>query len=177
MKADLVLTGGTVVTEHGPEQADVAVRDGRIAAIVARGAERFEADEQIHVTGLHVFPGEREPMARAGALAFKAFVCEAVDWFRATDADLLEGMREAVRLDRPVGVHSENDDITARLRARLRAAGRTDLRAHCESRPEVTEWEAINRVVLLARETGARTHVVHISTGEGIDACTAARRA
>jgi allantoinase len=254
MKADLALTGGTVVTEHGPEHADVAVRDGHIAAIAAHGAERFDADEYLDVTGLHVFPGgidphvhlgdqgqsdfedfatgtascaagglttvidmplnlpptidaatlearraevapkayvdfglwgglvpgnlaEMEPMAQAGALAFKAFVCEAVDWFRASDADLLDGMREAVRLDRPVGVHSENDDITARLRARLREAGRTDLRAHAESRPEVTEWEAINRVVLLARETGARTQIVHISTGEGVDACTAARRA
>jgi allantoinase len=254
MKADLVLTNGTVVTEHGPERADVAVRDGRIAAIAAHDAERFDADEQIDVAGLHVFPGgidphvhlgdqgqsdfedfatgtascaagglttvvdmplnlpptvdaatfearreevapkayvdfglwgglvpgnlaDLEPMALAGALAFKAFVCEAVDWFRASDGDLLEGMREAARLDRPVGVHSENDDITARLRSRLRDAGRTDLRAHAESRPEVAEWEAINRVVLLAQETGARTQVVHISTGEGVDACTAARRA
>jgi len=255
MKADLVLTGGTVVTEHGPEHADIVVRSGRIAAIQAHGVERFDdADEQIDVRGLHVFPGgidphvhlgdqgqsefedfatgtascaagglttvidmplnlpptidaatlearrrevapkayvdfglwggivpgnlsELEPMARAGALAFKAFVCDAVDWFRASDADLFEGMREAVRLDRPVGVHSENDDITARLRERLRAAGRTDLDAHGESRPEVTEWEAIERVTLLARETGARTQVVHISTGEGVDTCTAARRA
>jgi len=30
---------------------------------------------------------ELEPMAAAGALAFKAFVCEAADWFRASDAD------------------------------------------------------------------------------------------
>src|SRR3954452_20811518 len=120
---------------------------------------------------------ELEPMAAAGALAFKAFVCEAADWFRASDADLFEGMREAARLDRPVGVHCENEDITARLRARLRAEGRTDIQAHAESRPEVTEWEAIRRVVSLAQATGARTQIVHISTGEGVDACTAARRA
>jgi allantoinase len=121
--------------------------------------------------------GDLEPMAEAGALAFKAFVCEAIDWFAASDGDLYEGMLEAARLDRPVGVHSENDDVTARLRRRLRAAGRSDLRAHGESRPEAAEWEAIQRVVLFASVTGARTQVVHISTGEGIDACTAARRA
>lgn len=118
---------------------------------------------------------ELEPMAEAGALAFKAFVCQAVDWFRVSDADLLEGMQEAERLDRPVGVHCENDDITARLRARLRTAGRTDIRAHAESRPEHAEWEAIQRVLLLARAAGARVQIVHISTGEGVDACTAAR--
>jgi len=254
MKVDLALCNGTVVTEHGVEHADIGVRDGRITAIVAHGADRFDAEEQLDLADLHVFPGgidphvhlgdqgqsefedfatgtascaagglttiidmplnlpptidaatlearreevapkafvdwglwgglvpdnlgDLEPMAQAGALAFKAFVCETTDWFRASDADLLEGMREAVRLDRPVGVHSENHDITARLRERLRAAGRTDLRAHVESRPEVTEWEAIRRVVLLAQETGARTQVVHISTGEGVDACSAARRA
>jgi allantoinase len=121
--------------------------------------------------------GELTPMAAAGALAFKAFVCEAADWFRVSDADLFEGMQEAARLGRPVGVHCENDDITAGLRARLRAAGRTDIRAHAESRPELTEWEAIRRVVSLAQATGARTQIVHISTGEGIDACSAARQA
>jgi allantoinase len=120
---------------------------------------------------------ELEPMAAAGALAFKAFVCEAADWFRVSDAELFEGMQEAARLDRPVGVHCENEDITAALRARLRAAGRVDIRAHAESRPEVTEWEAIRRVVTLGQATGARTQIVHISTGEGIDACSAARRA
>lgn len=254
MKVDLALCNGTVVTEHGTEQADIGVRDERIVAIVAEGAERFDAIEQLDLTGLHVFPGgidphvhlgdqgqsdfedfrtgtgscaagglttvvdmplnlpatidaatfgarreeiaprafvdwglwgglvpgnlgELEPMAEAGALAFKAFVCEAVDWFRLSDADLFEGMHEAARLDRPVGVHCENDEITARLRARLRAAGRKDIRAHAESRPEVTEWEAIRRVVLLAQATGARTQVVHISTGEGVDACSTARRA
>lgn len=254
MKVDLALINGTVVTEHGVQRADIGVRDGRIAALVASGADHLDADEQLDVSGLHVLPGgvdphvhlgdqdqsdfedfatgtascaagglttvidmplnlpptvdavtlearreavapkafvdwglwggvvpgnlaDLEPMAHAGALAFKAFVCEAIDWFAASDGDLYEGMLEAARLDRPVGVHCENDHLTARLRARLRAAGRRDLSAHSESRPEIAEWEAIQRVVLFARETGARTQVVHISTGEGVDLCSAARRA
>jgi dihydroorotase-like cyclic amidohydrolase len=81
--------------------------------------------------------GHLEPMAAAGALGFKAFVCEAVDWFPVDDGDLLEGMQEAARLDRPVGVHCENDGIVARLRGRLRAAGRTDIRAHAGGRPSL----------------------------------------
>lgn len=121
--------------------------------------------------------GELVGMAEAGALAFKAFTCQAVDWFPVSDSELYEGMREAARLDLPVGVHCENDAIIAALRARLCAAGRRDLCAHAESRPEIAEWEAIQRVVLFARDTGARTQVVHISTGEGVDLCWAARRA
>lgn len=116
------------------------------------------------------------PMARTGAIAFKAFTCEAADWFHVADDDLLFGMQEAVALGLPVGVHSENNAIVAALRARLRSAGRRDLEAHAESRPEVAEWEAIARVALFARVTGARTHVVHISTGEGVDTVREARR-
>ena len=40
----------------------------------------------------------------------------------------------------------------------------------------MTEWEAIGRVLLLGRVAGARTHIVHISTGEGVDAVDVARR-
>src|SRR5207244_5171073 len=37
--------------------------------------------------------------------------------------------------------------------------------------------EAINRALLLARVAGARLHVVHVSTAEGVDLIDAARRA
>jgi allantoinase len=116
-------------------------------------------------------------MAALGAIAFKAFTCESADWFHVDDADLLDGMREAARLSLPVGVHCENNAITARLRARLRAVGRRDLRGHAESRPEVAEWEAIARVALVARVAGARAHIVHTSTAEGVDTVVQARRA
>src|SRR5581483_7187652 len=121
--------------------------------------------------------GELAGMAAAGALAFKAFLCRASDWFHVSDGDLLDGMAEAARLGLPVGVHSENDSIVARARDGLIAVGRRDLRAHGESRPELAEWEAIQRVALFARATGARTQVVHISTAEGLDLCWAARQA
>lgn len=254
VSVDLVVSGGTVVTDLGTVPADITVRDGRIVALTAHGEARHGAAEMIDARGLHVFPGgidphvhfgdqgqsdfedfesgtraaaaggvttvldmplnlpptvdaatfaarrdavapravvdfglwgglipgnldQLAPMAELGAVAFKAFTCEAADWYRIEDGDLLEGMREAARLGIPVGVHCENDAIIRGSRARLRAAGRRDLRAHHESRPEVAEWEAIARVALLARVGGARTQVVHISTGEGVESVWQARRA
>jgi len=125
-------------------------------------------------------PGNRPElprMAALGAVAFKAFTCEAAHWFHVDDDDLLEGMRTASRLGLPVGVHCENNAIVAGERARLRAEGRRDLAAHAASRPEVAEWEAIARVTLLARVSGAATQVVHISTAEGVDTVWSARQA
>jgi dihydroorotase len=54
---DLVIRGGTLVLPWGETQADVGVRDGRIAAI----GGTIEADETIDAAGLHVLPGLIDP--------------------------------------------------------------------------------------------------------------------
>src|ERR1700680_1350970 len=56
MSIDLVLKGGTVVTEDGPVHADVAVDGGIIAGLTAPG-EAPAARRVVDVTGLHVLPG------------------------------------------------------------------------------------------------------------------------
>ena len=53
---DVVIRGGTVVTEDGVQLADVAVTSGRIAALLTPGTETA-ASEVIEVNGLHVLPG------------------------------------------------------------------------------------------------------------------------
>lgn len=57
MAFDCILRGGTVVFPESPERrADIAVRDGRIAGLLAPG-ETAEAGTTIDVAGKHVFPG------------------------------------------------------------------------------------------------------------------------
>jgi dihydroorotase (multifunctional complex type) len=65
MKADLVLKGGQVVTPEGTHGRDIAVRDGRIAAIGAP-AEMPPAARVLDVSGLHVLPGVVDPHAHLG---------------------------------------------------------------------------------------------------------------
>ena len=52
---DLIVRGGTLVTADGPQEADLAVTDGRIADI----SPELEgvAREEVDASGLHVFPG------------------------------------------------------------------------------------------------------------------------
>jgi predicted amidohydrolase YtcJ len=52
---DLVLEGGVCATPSGVAEADIGVRDGRIAAIGALA--RATATERIEARGLHVLPG------------------------------------------------------------------------------------------------------------------------
>ena len=56
MPADLRISGGTLVTHEAAYPADLLVRGGRIAAILAPG-ELGPALETIDATGLHILPG------------------------------------------------------------------------------------------------------------------------
>jgi dihydroorotase len=53
---DTVIRGGTVVNATGRQAADVAIRDGRIAAIVATGTP-LTARTTIEADGRHILPG------------------------------------------------------------------------------------------------------------------------
>jgi len=55
-RLNLLIRGGTLVGEQGVWAADLGVRDGRIAAILAPG-ERVAAAEVLDAAGLHLLPG------------------------------------------------------------------------------------------------------------------------
>jgi allantoinase len=120
--------------------------------------------------------GEMAELAARGVVGYKAFMCNSglPEFPRADDATLLDGMREAARLDLPIAVHAESDELTRTLTAR--ATGRT-VRDFLASRPVVAELEAIQRALLFARETGARLHILHVSSGRGVAAAAEARAA
>jgi allantoinase len=76
------------------------------------------------------------------------------------------------------GVHAENDEIVrAGIAAEQAAGNATDPLAHARSRPPVAEHEAIARCLELARATGVRLHVCHVSTPHGVELVSAARAA
>src|SRR4051812_37922016 len=56
---DLILRGGTVVTPGGIVEADLAIAEGRIAAIGRIG--EIAAREEIRIAGLTVLPGVIDP--------------------------------------------------------------------------------------------------------------------
>jgi len=253
---DLLVHGGTLVTARDTFPADLAIRDGRVAAILAPSARpTVRAKETLDASGLHILPGivdchvhfnepgrthwegyasgtaaaaaggttsvldmplncdpptltaaalaskrqavadqalvdyahwgglvpgnldELEGLHAAGVVGFKAFLCDSglPEYPAADDATLLDGMRRIAKLGSVLAVHAESASLTAALGEQLRAAGRRDPRAWAESRPPFAEEEAVGRTLLLARETGARVHFVHVSTAGAVRLVAAAR--
>jgi allantoinase len=94
---------------------------------------------------------------------------------RADDFTLFEGLTEAARLRLPVAVHAESHELTQGLSRKMAGQWRTGARDFIASRPVVAEVEAIERAARFAGEAGAKLHIVHISSGRGVVAAAAAK--
>jgi len=236
---DLILKGGTVVNQDGEGVRDVAVRDGRVAAIDTFGAA--SAGEVVDCRGLHVLPGVidshvhfREPglthkedlesgsrgavlggvtavfempnteptTSNAEAIADKVkrahhrMFCDFAFYIGATrentkhlaELERLPGVAavkvfmgsstgsllveddESVRdilgvIRRRAAFHSE-DEYRLRERINLRVAG--DARSHPVWRDALAALTCTQRLIKLARETGKRVHVLHVTSKDEI---------
>ncbi|HET8977683.1 MAG TPA: amidohydrolase family protein [Solirubrobacteraceae bacterium] len=115
----------------------------------------------------------------AGAAAFKlsTFETHPRRFPRIPDGQLLRAFAAIAAAGGLAGVHAENDEIVRAGIAAEQAAGHgSDPLAHARSRPPVAEHEAIARCLELARVTGVRLHVVHVSTPRGVELIAQARR-
>ncbi len=79
---------------------------------------------------------------------------------------MLEAFEVVAPTGKRVSLHAETNSVMERRQARLAAAGRRDPLAHLASRPAVVAIEAVSRAAILAEWTGARIHILHISSAE-----------
>ncbi|QZY29856.1 allantoinase AllB [Nocardioides coralli] len=108
----------------------------------------------------------------AGVLGFKCFLLPSgVEEFPELDGPgLRETMTELARLDALLLVHAEDGAEIAPEAPHSRAYA-----DFLRSRPPAAENAAIERVVEAARATGARAHVVHLSSADALPVLRAAR--
>lgn len=118
-----------------------------------------------------------QKQADEGVVAFKAYMTPSVPSYpRSSDAELTEIFSAVAKTGLPVGVHCENFDICDHNVKKLRAEGRMDGPAWADARCEMAEKAAISLCIDIAKETGARMHVVHMSTGVGAELIEAAKQ-
>jgi dihydroorotase len=79
---------------------------------------------------------------------------------------MLEAFEVVARTGKRISLHAETASIMARREERMRAANRLDPLAHLASRPPVVAIEAVSRAAILAEWTGARIHILHISSAD-----------
>lgn len=117
--------------------------------------------------------GDLRPLHDAGVFGFKCFLlASGVDEFPHLEPDqLAAAMREIASFGGLLIVHAEDPDEIAH--APQPHGDRYDDFLH--SRPRAAENLAIRHLVDLARETGCRLHIVHVSSSEAVPIIADAR--
>jgi allantoinase len=118
--------------------------------------------------------GDLRPLAAEGVFGFKCFLVDSgvPEFPPVTAAELEAAMGVLAEVDRPVIVHAEDPaviDSAPHSRGRRYA----DFLA---SRPPAAEEAAITTVIEAARRTGARAHILHLSSAAALPLIAAAKR-
>ncbi|MEX1308947.1 MAG: allantoinase AllB [Candidatus Sulfomarinibacteraceae bacterium] len=118
-----------------------------------------------------------EELVEAGVGAIKVYCLSGMDSFRALDDDQMEQVFEAAaELGIPVGVHAEDATVVGEFTREARDRGGDEPADYAASRPVLAEVAAIRRIISSCRRAGARVHIVHLSSGSGLDLVTEARK-
>ena len=146
------------------------VTDAASFALKRAAAERSSRTDFAIWGGL--VPGnadQLEPMRDAGAIGFKAFMCDSgVDEFAFADpATLRAGMKRAAAARDAGGRPRRGRGARAPEDPEARARG-SDARTWLTSRPVELELAAIRTASEIAGETGCSLHIVHVSSPEGV---------
>jgi allantoinase len=146
------------------------------AEVLARKQELLVTDAVVDVALLGTIRktggvDEIPRLAEGGVCGFKLslFETDPRRFPRIDDAELTAAFKLIRETGLRVGVHAEDGEIINRLVAEYRAEGKTYPRAHCETRPPVSETAAVTLVLELALAAGANLHIYHASLPRSFD--------
>lgn len=238
---DVLVKNGRIVTADSVTEGNIAVKDGKIAAILAAGDEP-EAAKVIDAKGNYVFPGaidthahlndpgyewredyehgtaaaavggyttvvdmplQNEPaMTTAeafdnkiekvdpnayvdyclwgglipdnfgdlkdlndkGCVAFKSFIGPvSPDYSSLNYGQAYEAMQIIKQFDGRAGFHCEDFSTIKNQEKRMKEAGRYDWEGFLESRPVISEMLATVDIIEIAKATGCKAHICHVS--------------
>jgi allantoinase len=148
-------------------------------SVTALDVKKAAAEGNCHVDVGYwggVVPGnldELPALAREGVRGFKCFLADSgnPDFPHLSPAQFREAMHRVAELGSLLLVHAESDAVLA---ASPRPHGH-DYRSFLASRPDAAERDAVELVIDTARATGARAHIVHVSSAAVVPAVAAAK--
>ncbi|OUS78710.1 allantoinase [Paenibacillus sp. MY03] len=127
-----------------------------------------------------------DSLAEAGAIAFKFFwgyairqhTYQLVYQADGSDPDIIPPMgdgevfglfEQVARTGKVLAIHAENYDLIQTMTRQVKAGAARDYDAMLRARPGLAEKLTIQTAIAFAKETGARLHILHMSTGDGVD--------
>jgi dihydroorotase len=157
--------GGVTAVFEMPNTDPLTTDAAALADKVKRATGRMHCDFAFFVGGTHENVADLPELERLpGAAGIKVFIGSSTGKLLVPDDDGIRAILKVIR--RRASFHSE-DEFRLEERKSLRVEG--DPRSHPVWRDEIAAWRSTERLVALARETGKRIHVLHVSTAEEIE--------
>ncbi len=120
--------------------------------------------------------GDVADIAAEGALGFKLFMARQVGGLNIGDNESLhEAFTKVKELGIPIAVHAEDKALLMENEERLKRENRHDAAAFLEAHSESVELKAVERLLDVHAQTGARIHFCHITSEEGLKAVVEAK--
>jgi dihydroorotase len=157
--------GGVTAVFEMPNTSPLTVTRETFEDKIRRGRHRMHCDFAFWVGGTHGNAEEVQELERLpGAAGIKIFMGASTGDLLVPDDEGVEAILSHTR--RRVAVHSE-DEYRLIERKNLRVEG--DPSSHPVWRDEVAALRCTERLVRIARKTGARIHLLHVSTAEEME--------
>ncbi|HEY0219924.1 MAG TPA: dihydroorotase [Afipia sp.] len=157
--------GGVTAVFEMPNTNPLTVTEEAFTSKVKAGYHRMHCDYAFFIGGTRENVRDLPELERApGCAGVKVFIGSSTGSLLVEDDDSLKKIFAVIR--RRAAFHAE-DEYRLNERKHLRIEG--DPRSHPMWRDEIAALTATQRLVAIARESGKRIHVLHISTKEEIE--------
>jgi dihydroorotase len=157
--------GGVTTVFEMPNTRPTTTGAAALADKIRRARHRMHCDFAFWVGGTHDNVADIPDLERLpGAAGIKVFIGSSTGDLLIADDAGIEAILSKTR--RRAAFHAE-DEMRLEERKPFRVEG--DAASHPVWRDETAALKATERLVAIARRTGARIHVLHISTAEEID--------
>src|SRR6478735_9228163 len=157
--------GGVTAVFEMPNTDPLTVTEQTFTEKVKRGRHRMHCDFAFFIGGTRDNVADLPELERApGCAGVKVFIGSSTGALLVEDDASLRRIFQVIR--RRAAFHAE-DEYRLNERKDLRVEG--DPRSHPVWRDETAALKATQRLVTIAHETGARVHVLHISTAQEME--------
>jgi dihydroorotase (multifunctional complex type) len=120
---------------------------------------------------------ETQNIVVEGAIGFKLFMNSQIGGLNFDDDQTLEkAFREVATLNTPLAVHAEDKTSLTFNEEKLKQAQKNSIADFLRAHTENVELKAIQRVLEISKQTAIRLHFCHISTKDGLNAISKAKK-
>ena len=111
-----------------------------------------------------------------GVISFKIFMAYARRGMKLEDEQILRIMEILAKKKALLAVHAENGSILDYLEDKFVAQGNIGTEYYPLSHPNISEAEAIFRILAISEVTGCPVYLAHVSTRESLDVIRLSKR-